>query len=88
MTVAALCKELKIEPYDARVKLRGIDAKEYPELAKAHKPKKAWKFAKGSGALKEARLVKPPQLAASSFLSLSPGDPGSDQVMASKSTNL
>jgi hypothetical protein len=57
VTLAGLCKELKVEPYDARVKLRAIDPKEFPELAKAHKPKKAWEFAKGSAALKEARTV-------------------------------
>jgi hypothetical protein len=57
VTLAELCKELKIDSYDARVKLRAIDPKEYPELAKAHKPKKAWEFAKGSAALKEARAV-------------------------------
>jgi hypothetical protein len=57
VTLAELCKELKIDSYDARVKLRAIDPKKFPELAKAHKPKKAWEFTKGSAALKEARAV-------------------------------
>jgi hypothetical protein len=58
VTLKALCADLKIEPYDARVKLRAaVASKEYPELAKAHKAKASWSWDKGSAALKEARAV-------------------------------
>jgi len=57
VTLGALCSELKIEPYDARVKLRAAvkDAKAYPALAKSHAPRKSWEWPKGSPALDEAR---------------------------------
>jgi hypothetical protein len=59
VTLATLCKELKIEPYDARVKLRAAvkDAKKYPALAKSHKAKGAWSWPKGDAAIKEARAI-------------------------------
>jgi hypothetical protein len=53
----AICAELKLDPRIAREKLRIAvrDAKKYPELAKAHKPRSAWEWPKGSPAEKEAR---------------------------------
>ena len=57
ITLKALCEELKIDPRDAREKLRAAvgDAKANPELAKAHKPRTPWQWLKGSAAEKEAR---------------------------------
>ena len=59
VTLKAICAELKIDPYDARQKLRlaVLDAKEYPALAKSHKPKKSWGWPKNSPAIKEVRAV-------------------------------
>jgi hypothetical protein len=59
ISLAALCKELKVDPYDARQKLREAvkDSKTYPTLAKSHKPRSAWEWAKTSPALKEVRMV-------------------------------
>ena len=57
VTLKALCAELKIDPYDARQKLRAADAKEYSTLAKSHKPKKSWAWPKNSPAIKEVRAV-------------------------------
>jgi hypothetical protein len=53
----AICTELKLDPRIAREKLRLAvrDAKKFPELAKAHKPRSAWEWTKGSSAEKEAR---------------------------------
>jgi len=50
---------LKVDAYEARQKLRAAvkDNKTYPALAKSHKPKSAWEWAKSSPALKEARKV-------------------------------
>lgn len=55
----ALCNELNVDPRLAREKLRIAvrDAKKYPELAKAHKPRTSWEWPKGSGLEKEARAV-------------------------------
>ena len=55
----ALCKELKLEPRLAREKLRIAvkDSKKYPELAKAHKGRQPWEWAKDAAALKEARAA-------------------------------
>jgi len=52
-----ICAELKIEPRVAREKLRAAirEPKKYPNLAKAHKPRQPWQWAKGSPAEKEAR---------------------------------
>ncbi len=59
VTLKALCAQLKVDPYEARQKLRAAvsDAKEFPALAKSHKPKKPWEWPKNSPALKEARAV-------------------------------
>jgi hypothetical protein len=59
VTLKELCTQLKIDPYDARQKLRVavLDAKEYPALAKSHKPKKSWGWPKNSPAIKEVRVV-------------------------------
>jgi len=53
----AMCAEMKLDPRIAREKLRIAvrEAKKYPELAKAHKPRSAWEWSKGSLAEKEAR---------------------------------
>lgn len=57
VTLKAICAELKINPREAREKLRAAarNPKKYPELAKAHKPRQPWQWAKGSVAEKEAR---------------------------------
>lgn len=59
VTLKALCLELKIDPRIAREKLRIAtrEGKKYPELAKAHKPRGAWEWVKGSEAEKEARAA-------------------------------
>jgi hypothetical protein len=58
-SLKAICAELKLDPRLAREKLRLAvrDAKKYPELAKAHKPRQAWEWQKGSPAEKEARIA-------------------------------
>jgi hypothetical protein len=57
ITLKALCEELKIDPREAREKLRAAvsDAKTNPELAKARKPRTPWQWVKGAAAEKEAR---------------------------------
>lgn len=57
ITLKALCLELKIDPRVAREKLRiaAREGKKFPELAKAHKPRSAWEWVKGSEEEKEAR---------------------------------
>jgi hypothetical protein len=57
VSLKALCAELKVDPYDARQRLRAAvkDKATYPALAKAHQPRKAWEWEKASPALKEAR---------------------------------
>ncbi|AUQ75754.1 hypothetical protein [Phaeobacter piscinae] len=57
VTLKAICEELKIEPREARERLRAAasDAKAYPELAKARKPRTPWQWIKGSADEKEAR---------------------------------
>lgn len=59
ITLKALCEELKIDPREAREKLRAAvgDAKANPELAKARKPRIPWQWVKGSIAEKEARSI-------------------------------
>lgn len=59
ITLKALCEELKIDPREAREKLRAAvgDAKANPELAKARKPRTPWQWVKGSIAEKEARSI-------------------------------
>ncbi|HDZ39518.1 MAG TPA: hypothetical protein ENH62_14800 [Marinobacter sp.] len=57
VTLKAICDELKIDPREARERLRTAvsDAKANPELAKARKPRTPWRWVKGSAAEKEAR---------------------------------
>jgi len=56
VTLKTLCEELKIDPREARERLRAAvsDAKANPELAKARKPRTPWQWVKGSAAYKEA----------------------------------
>jgi hypothetical protein len=57
ITLKQLCAELKVDPREAREKLRLAvrDAKKNPELAKSHKPGHAWEWPKNSPAIKEVR---------------------------------
>lgn len=59
ITLKTLCEELKIDPREARERLRAAvsDAKANPELAKARKPRTPWQWVKGSKAEQEARGV-------------------------------
>jgi len=59
VTLKAICEELKIDPREARERLRAAasDAKKQPELAKLHKPRAPWSWVKGSAGEKEARAV-------------------------------
>jgi hypothetical protein len=59
VTLKQLCTELKGDPREARERLRLAvrDAKKNPELAKSHKPRRAWEWPKGSPALKEVRAT-------------------------------
>ena len=56
VTLKSLCANLKLNPRDARQKLRLAvkDAKKFPELAKGYEPRQPWQWTKGSSALKEA----------------------------------
>lgn len=59
ITLKALCEELKIDPREAREKLRAAvgDAIANPELAKARKPRSPWQWVKNSPAERQARKV-------------------------------
>lgn len=59
ITLKQLCTELKINPREAREKLRAAarDPKKHPELAKLHKPRAPWSWVKGSAGDKAARQV-------------------------------
>ncbi len=59
VTLKQLCTELKVDPREARERLRLAvrDVKKNPELAKSHKPGHTWEWPKNSAALKEARAV-------------------------------
>jgi hypothetical protein len=59
VTLKALCTELNVDPRQGREKLRAAvrEPKTSPNLAKAHKPRQAWEWAKGSNAEKEARAA-------------------------------
>ena len=58
VTLKSICASLKIDPYDARVKLRSArsDAKQFPHLAK-HKAGHAWSWPKNSPAIKEVKAA-------------------------------
>ena len=62
VTLKAICDELKIDPREARERLRtaASDAKANPELAKARKPRTPWQWVKGSKALAEAKRALQP----------------------------
>jgi hypothetical protein len=57
VSLKVICSEMKLDPRIAREKLRIAvrEANKFPELAKAHKPRSAWEWPKGSTAEKEAR---------------------------------
>jgi hypothetical protein len=59
ITLKQLCTELKVDPREARDKLRLAvrDAKKNPEVAKSHKPGHAWEWPKNSPALEEVRVA-------------------------------
>lgn len=59
ITLKQLCTELKLDPREARERLRSAarDPKKNPELAKMHKPRAPWSWVKGSTGEKEARGI-------------------------------
>lgn len=59
ITLKQICKELKLDPREARERLRTAarDTKKYPELAKSHKPRTPWRWVKGSSAEQEAKKL-------------------------------
>ncbi len=59
VSLKTICAEMKLDPRLAREKLRISvrDAKKFPELAKAHKPRSAWEWSKGSEAEQQARVA-------------------------------
>ena len=59
VSLKAICAELKLDPRLAREKLRvaAREAKKVPELAKAHRPRSAWEWVKGSEAEIQARAA-------------------------------
>lgn len=59
VTLKTICDELKIDPREARERLRAAasDAKANPELAKGRKPRTPWQWVMGSKAEKEALSV-------------------------------
>jgi hypothetical protein len=59
ITLKQLCTELKLDPREARERLRTAarNVKKHPELAKLHKPRTPWQWVKGSAGEKEARGV-------------------------------
>ncbi len=59
ITLKQLCTELKLDPREARERLRTAarDPKKHPELAKMHKPRAPWSWVKGSTGEKEARTA-------------------------------
>lgn len=59
ITLKKLCTELKLDPREARERLRSAarDQKKHPELAKMHKPRAPWSWVKGSAGEKEARSL-------------------------------
>ncbi|MDE4140198.1 MULTISPECIES: hypothetical protein [Rhodobacterales] len=63
VTLKAICDELKLDPREARERLRAAasDAKANPELGKARKPRTPWQWVKGSAAEKEARRALQPK---------------------------
>ncbi len=50
LSLKALCTEIRIDPWEAREKLRIVvrDPKQYSELKRAHAPRQPWQWEKGS----------------------------------------
>lgn len=59
ITLKQICTELKLDPREARERLRAAarDAKKHPELSKTHKARAPWTWVKGSAGEKEARTA-------------------------------
>jgi hypothetical protein len=59
VTLKQLCTELKLDPREARERLRLAirDTKKNPELSKSHKPGSAWEWPKNASVLKEVRAA-------------------------------
>ena len=59
ITLKQICSELKLDPREARERLRTAarDAKKHPELAKTHRARAPWTWVKGSPDEKAARIV-------------------------------
>ena len=59
IALADLCKEVKINPREARMMLRLAVSKkdEYPALTEAHVPRQPWQWLAGSKALEEAKTA-------------------------------
>ncbi len=59
VTLADLCKELKIKPREARMMLRLAISKkgQYPALTETHIPRQPWRWDAGSKALDEAKAA-------------------------------
>lgn len=59
ITLKQICNELKLDPREARERLRAAarDTKKYTELAKYHKPRKPWRWVKSSDGEKVARKI-------------------------------
>lgn len=62
ITLKQLCAELKLNPREARERLRSAarEPKKNPELAKMHKPRAPWSWVKGSAGEKEVRTLLGP----------------------------
>ena len=59
ITLKQICTELKLDPREARERLRAAarDAKKHPELAKTHKARAPWTWVRGTAGEKEARTA-------------------------------
>jgi hypothetical protein len=59
VTLKQLCTEIKLDPREARERLRFAvrDGKKNPELTKSHKRGRPWEWPKNSLALKEVRAA-------------------------------
>jgi hypothetical protein len=62
VTLKAICDDLKLDPREARERLRAAasDAKTNPEMAKVRKSRTPWQWVKGSVTEEEARRVLQP----------------------------
>jgi hypothetical protein len=59
VTLKAICDELKVDPREARERLRAAvsDAKSNPEMARTRKSRTPWQWVKGSPEEVEARIA-------------------------------